>query len=97
MVRLDPEGKILEGLSNAEGTLAECKGALSLAHGPEIFGHKGDDPPEPAFITQGLGKGFGLTQVIKELLVVSQRKERVSEVNPEIDPLLVCLAALWEV
>ena len=92
MVRLDLEGKIPEGLSNAEGTLAECEGAFSLTPGPEIFGHKGDDPPEPALIVQGLGKGFGLAQVIEELLVVSQGKERVSEGDPEIDRLLMGLA-----
>ena len=48
----------------------------------------GEDPPQPALIAQRLGEGLGLAQVFEDRPVISERKERIAQVEAQIDGLL---------
>src|SRR5262245_65681177 len=53
-----------------------------------MAGHVGEDPPQSTLIAQSLGEGLGLAQVFEDRPAVSECKERIAQVEPEIDGLL---------
>ena len=61
-----------------------------------MAGHVGEDPPQPTLIAQSLGEGLGLAQVFEDWSMVSERKERVAQVEPEIDGLFQGVTIFWE-
>src|SRR5919108_467118 len=45
-------------------------------------------PPQPPLIAQRLGEGLGLAQVVEDRPVVAEHKERMAQVEAQIDGLL---------
>src|SRR5712691_11839754 len=50
--------------------------------------HVREDPPQPTLIAQRLGERLGLAQVFEDPSLVLEYKERIAQVEPEIDGLL---------
>src|SRR5262245_19998192 len=90
------EGDIAESLGAGEGLLASDQGALLVARRPEVLAEIGRDMPQPALVTERLGKPFGLAKGVEHRPVCCEGKERLTQVEPEIDRLLQRLAALWK-
>jgi hypothetical protein len=95
-MRPDPQGEIAEGLSDGEGLLAIRDRAVIVPHLPTISAHIGRDPPQPRLVIEGRGEGGSLAQVVECLPEFSECHERIPEVEPEIDGLLLRGAILWE-
>jgi hypothetical protein len=93
----DLEGRIPHELGDVEGALAGCDGPVRLAAQPEILTHEREDQPEPALIGERLSQLLGLGQVLEDPPEISERLQRVAEIEPEINGLLDRLTAPREV
>src|SRR5215471_4166809 len=89
------DGDISKHLGAGEGPLASHQGALLVAHGPVILAEIGGDVPQAALVAERLSEHFGLTEGGEHRPVCCESKERMTQVEPEIDRLLQRLAALW--
>ena len=56
----------------------------------------GGDTPQPPLVVQGLGEGFGFTQVVEHAPKLPEWGESAPQVEPEINSLLTQVATLWE-
>src|SRR5262249_52071661 len=90
------QGDISEGLSHGEGVLAGRDRSIMVPHIIEISAHIGRDSPQPRLVVDGLGESFSLAQVVEHLPEFSESPERIPQVEPEVDSLLLRGAALWE-
>src|SRR5882724_13378209 len=89
VMRHDLQGDISEGLSDSEGVLARLDRAVMVPHLPQISAHKGGDPPQPRLVAEALGEGGSLAEVVEHLPEFAECPERIPQVEPEVDGLLL--------
>src|SRR5262245_47249464 len=96
-MRLRQEGEVPKRVGKGKGTLAGCESAVIVTHRHQRVGHPGGDPSQPRLVANGCSKRFRFAQVNEGLSVLSERKEGIVEVEPQIDGLLLCLAPVREI
>ncbi len=94
VIRHDLKADIPEGCGESERTLPGLDGMVKVAPPPEVFGHIDGDLPQPPSIVQDLGEGLRLTQAAEDPPVLSERHERIAQVEAQIDGLLARGACL---
>ena len=70
---------------------------VKVAHHSEVFGHIDGDLPQPLLIAQDLREALSLTQAVEDPLVLSKRKDRIAQVEAQVDGLLERAATFGEV
>jgi hypothetical protein len=84
----EPGTNIVANSRQGQRTLARRDGTLVVTQVEEILGHRGRDPSPSMGIVQERGKGVGLAQDIQDLPECTERYERTTQVEPQIDGLL---------
>src|SRR5262249_30567912 len=64
-------------------------------HLPEVSAHIGGDLPQPWLVVEGLREGCRLAEVIEHLPDLAKWPERIAQVYPKVDGLLLHGTALW--
>jgi hypothetical protein len=95
-MRLRHKGKIPDGRGKGEGALAGGESTVIVTHPHQRVGHPSEDESEPTLVAEGCGKRFRFAQMDETLSVLSERKGRSVEVEPQIDGLLLCAAPIGE-
>src|SRR5262245_30461766 len=90
----DLQGAIAEALSYGEGVRCGRDHLVMVPHLPEISAHIGRDPPQPWLVVEGFSEGCSLAEVVEHLPEFSDSPERMPQVEPEVDGLLLRGAAL---
>ena len=92
--RHDLEGDVRHGAGHGEGALSGRDGAIQVAlqGRAQIRG----SPAEPALIVKGFREGFGFVEMVDNPAVLSERDERIPEIEAEVDLRHHPLADRWE-
>jgi len=96
VIRYDLKADIPEGCGESERTLPGLDGMVKVAPTPEVFGHIDGDLPQPPSIVQDLSEGLRLTQADEDPPVLSERHERIAQVEVQIDGLLARVTRFWK-
>ena len=84
---LNSEVKNVVGHGQVEGTLTGRDGAVMSAREHEVDAHITRNSPQPMGIIQGLGEGLGSLHVVKYAFVFPEGKQRITQVQTEINIL----------
>jgi hypothetical protein len=62
--------------------------AVGVTRQPEMESHERRNPSQPVLIANPLGERLSLAEEVEDSRELSERSERVSKIQPEINPLL---------
>src|SRR5262245_9034650 len=86
--RLDLEREVSQGAGDGEGSLARVDGTGRVAHRQSISALVDRDPSQPPCVFQRTGEALGFLQTRIHPCALSERVERVAQVEAEIDGLV---------
>ena len=91
------QGAVAECGREFEGLPACCNGAVGVSRHPAYLGHPGQHPSQPDPIVERPGQGLGLAQQGEAPPMLSQRAQRASQREAEIDGQPPGVAVLGQV
>jgi hypothetical protein len=87
---------IAEGSRDAQGLLAESDGLVVVASDQALDHHEGGNPREPVLVAERPGQHLRLVEVLPHARPITERVERVPEVDVDVDGQLGRLRGLGE-
>ena len=87
---------IAEGSCDGEGLLSETDCCVVVASDDALDRHEGGNPPQPVLIAKRPREHLRCMEVISHARSITERVERVSEIEVDIDGQLCCLPGIGQ-
>src|SRR5262245_35245009 len=87
VVARDPERDVIQPLGDGTGTVGERQGLRGFASAPKVMAQERQHAPGLAWIAERADKAFGAAEISKASLELSERMQRVPQLEADIDGL----------